>query len=222
MKRYTSRVYLYLGNKDSISAAPYKTFGPYNYITDIKGSSNLFGNDKHEFILSADGIHIYTGIDTSITFSLAKFGYGKTIGTGGDINHDGFNDFLIGNENYLNSDSIMVGGVMVFWGGNNIDTSGNFSIEGYQKWSSFSHDLNIPGDINGDGYADVFVLAPTYYNSNSYNYDSTLGRLYIYSYVKITGINNKGINTPTDFKLNQNYPNPFNPTTAISFQQSAM
>ena len=32
----------------------------------------------------------------------------------------------------------------------------------------------------------------------------------------------KGFNTPTEFALEQNYPNPFNPTTAISYQLSAV
>ncbi|MCK9426423.1 MAG: FG-GAP-like repeat-containing protein [Ignavibacteriaceae bacterium] len=218
----SDKVYLYSGNKDSLNKLPYKTFGPYTFLSDIKAAPNITYDNKPEFILAAGGkIYLYSGMDSVNTFYPTKLRFGLSIGTGGDINNDGFNDLLIGNEQYLNSQSIMVGGIVGFWGGNNIDTLGNFLLEGYQKWSSFSHNLDIPGDINGDGYADVFVLAPTYYKSNDYNYDSTLGRLYIYSFTKITGINNKDITTPTDFILNQNYPNPFNPTTVISFQLSA-
>lgn len=37
----------------------------------------------------------------------------------------------------------------------------------------------------------------------------------------VTGIEESGSSTPTDFLLNQNYPNPFNLTTVISYQLSA-
>jgi hypothetical protein len=216
------RVYLFLGDEGIVSDIPYKTYGPFNYLFDVKVTKKLNEDSKTGFILVSDGkLYLYSGIDSVIIFYPSKLIIGLSVGTGGDINNDGFDDLLIGNEQYLNSQNVMVGGVVGFWGGNNIDTSGNFLLEGYQKWSSFSHNLDIPGDINGDGYADVFVLAPTYYKSNDYNYDSTLGRLYIYSFTKITGINNKDINTPTEYRLYQNYPNPFNPTTVISFLLSA-
>ena len=39
----------------------------------------------------------------------------------------------------------------------------------------------------------------------------------------VTGINdNLGSTIPKEYKLNQNYPNPFNPSTAISYQLSAI
>lgn len=41
--------------------------------------------------------------------------------------------------------------------------------------------------------------------------------VYNFGYL-VTGVNNKKINTPINFKLSQNYPNPFNPTTVISYQ----
>jgi hypothetical protein len=137
-----------------------------------------------------------------------------SIGTGGDINNDGFDDFLIGNTNHRNSDSIMVGAVIGFWGGNFIDLSSEaFNMEGNQKWFEYGKSINIAGDINGDGYADVFILQPSYPD-----YNNPTGKLFIYSYAKITGINNTNINIPANFKLNQNYPNPFNPTTTINYQ----
>jgi len=212
----SDKVYLYLGDKDSLNKLAYKTFGPYTFLSDIKAATNIIYVNKPEFILAANGkIYLYFGMDSVYTLYPTKLKFGLSIGTGGDINQDGFNDLLIGNEQYLNPQNVMVGGVVGFWGGKNIDTSGNFLLEGYQKWSSFSHNLDIPGDINGDGYADVFVIAATYYISD--NIDSTLGRLYIYSYTKITGINNRGTNPPTEFRLSQNYPNPFNPSTQIQY-----
>lgn len=218
----TDKVYLYLGNKDNISTIPYKTFGPYKYLMDVKAAGDLNSNGKSDFIISAnDTVRIYLGNDNPIIYDSTKLGTGGyvAIGTGGDINNDGYDDFLIGDDGYKKV-SVYMGQFVTFWGKADIDTSYNFSIEGYQQYSSFAKSLSIVGDINGDGYADVFVLAPSYRNYD--NLDSTVGRLYIYSYVKITGIKDKDIITPNDFKLNQNYPNPFNSSTAISFQLSAV
>ena len=215
----SNMVYFYSGNRDKISTIPDKIYGPYTF-SFMRADSNLFGNDKPFFILLAGGqTSIYLDPDTKISFSLDGWYGGTVTGTGGDINHDGFNDFLIGNEQFLNSQGVMVGGVKVFEGGSSIDTSGNFIVEGYQKWSQFSHDLDIAGDINGDGYADVFVLAPSYYFYN--NPDSTVGRLYIYSYTQVVdAINDNGNTIPAQTELFQNYPNPFNPTTIITYRLS--
>ncbi|MDP3148259.1 MAG: FG-GAP-like repeat-containing protein [Ignavibacteria bacterium] len=219
----SDKVYLYLGNKDSINAAPYKTFGPptFHVLSDVKAAGDLNGGGKRDFIISSyDNTKAYIYLDAdSVTFDASQLGKGSvvSIGTGGDINNDGFDDFLIGSDGYK-KDSVYIGKFVVFFGKPNIDTSYNFSIEGYQQYSSFAKNLSIPGDLNGDGYADVFVLAPSYRNYD--NVDSTVGRLYIYSYKKVTGINKKDINPPTEFRLNQNYPNPFNPTTVLSFQLS--
>ncbi len=218
----SDKVYLYLGNKDSIISTPNKTFGPYKDFTEVKPAGDIDGDGKKDFIISADDtVRIYLGNTDQIIYDATKLGTGGyvAVGTGGDINHDGYDDFLIGNTNYRNSDSIMVGEAIGFWGGKPLSLNSEaFYMEGNQKWFEYGKSISIAGDINGDGYSDIFILQPSYCKDNIYNYDSTLGRLYIYSYIKITNINSKGSNTTTDFKLNQNYPNPFNPSTTISYQ----
>jgi len=217
----SGKVYIYLGNKDSISAIPYKIFGPktFYYLHDVKFAGNLDGNGKKDFIISADQkAFIYHGNSDPIIYDdpliFGKYGY-ATIGTGGDINNDGYDDFLIGNAGYRNSDSLVVGIALGFWGGKSIDISNPaFQMEGDQQYFYFSQRMDIPGDINGDGYADVFIMQPLYPDMNNPG-----GKLFIYSYKKITGIKGNGnASSPSKFELNQNYPNPFNPSTVISWQ----
>ncbi len=45
------------------------------------------------------------------------------------------------------------------------------------------------------------------------DYDHRVGKVYVYSYKKITDVKNDKKNIPDKFKLYQNYPNPFNPST---------
>ncbi|MDR3627990.1 MAG: FG-GAP-like repeat-containing protein [Ignavibacteriaceae bacterium] len=215
----TCKVYLYLGNKDSISVTSYKTFGSptFNYLTEVKPAGSISRDGKKDFIISADNkAFIYLGNNEPVIYNASKLGNGGyvAIGAGGDINNDGYDDFIISNTNHLNSDSIMVGISVGFWGGKSIDlTNEAFRMEGDKKWFEYGKSMDIVGDINGDGYADVFIMQPSYPDFNN-----PTGKLFIYSYKKIDGINDKGSLLPDSYKLNQNYPNPFNPTTIISYE----
>ncbi len=131
-----------------------------------------------------------------------------------DINNDGYNDFVIGNSNYLNSDSIMVGGAFVYLGGSKIDSVYKYKLEGENKWDQYGYVISH-ADINGDGYDKLFILAPNYPD-----YNNPLGKVYIYSYKKPTDVKENKQTIPYKFDLYQNYPNPFNSSTVISYQLS--
>jgi hypothetical protein len=76
----------------------------------------------------------------------------------------------------------------------------------------FSKIMSV-ADINGDGYDELFVLAPGYPD-----YENPLGKIYIYLYKKLTDVKDNKENLLNNFELNQNYPNPFNPGTIINYQ----
>ncbi len=61
-----------------------------------------------------------------------------------------------------------------------------------------------------------------YGNARPHSIDDNIDMGAIESPYLITGIKDKDNPLPTIFALNQNYPNPFNPTTAISYQLSAV
>ena len=76
----------------------------------------------------------------------------------------------------------------------------------------YGKSIDIAGDINGDGYDDVLILEPSYPDFNN-----PTGKLFIYSYQKISGVNDSDNKVVNDFTLYQNYPNPFNPNTNINY-----
>ena len=86
-----------------------------------------------------------------------------------------------------------------------------FKCEGETHWGKFSQSISY-ADINGDQYDDIIILASDYSD-----YENPLGKIYIYTYNKITDIQKDEINSPVNFILYQNYPNPFNPSTTISY-----
>ena len=143
-------------------------------------------------------------------------GNGVGLGKGGDVNNDGYSDFIIGNENYINSQGVMVGSASIYFGGPVIDTVPKVFLTGEHQWDQFGYSGSVLGDINGDGYSEIAIGAPNYPD-----YNNPLGKVYIYSFAPITGVVNPTHNDlPMTPKLMQNYPNPFNPNTVISYQLS--
>jgi hypothetical protein len=88
---------------------------------------------------------------------------------GGDINHDGYNDIIIGNPNYGLFSS---GRAYVYYGGENIDTIPSLTLEEFGYYFYFGGTIET-GDINGDGIDDLLIAAP---NDDMYGQ----GRVYIY------------------------------------------
>jgi hypothetical protein len=131
---------LYFGGSPIDSIADIRFTGGGEIIDDVNGD----GFDDL-FIMGSDSAFFYTRNNNSIIMS------GSSIGIGGDINNDGFNDYLLGNTNHINGAGIMVGRVRGYFGRTILEPFYDFSMEGENKWGGFSRSLTIAGDLNGDG-----------------------------------------------------------------------
>jgi len=197
----TSKVYIFYGGLIIDTTKDYTL-----YDGSIFNIGNINLDNKIEFIFYNGTIRIYSGLDSLISFVCYL-----SSTTFGDINKDGYDDFIIGFTNHRNNDSLMVGGAFVYFGGENIDTTFKIKLEGENKWDEFSR-IMTTADINGDGFDELFVFAPNYPD-----YENPLGKVYIYSYKKLTDIDDNKENFLNNFELQQNYPNPFNPVTSIQY-----
>ena len=197
----SGKVYIYDGNNVGETIVKDIIIGGNIFrLDDINGDSII------EFAVNIGQMKVYLSLDSNICFGKYFSSLGK-----GELNGDDYGDFITGNTTYRNSDNIMVGGAFVYFGKKTIDTIYSITLEGENKWDEFSRIISIT-DINGDGYDELFILAPNYPD-----YNNPQGKIYIYSYKNLTAIEDHKENGPNNFKLNQNYPNPFNPTTNIQF-----
>jgi hypothetical protein len=94
--------------------------------------------------------------------------FGFSVSDAGDVNGDGYPDFITGAYRY----SSYKGRAYIYFGGPAFDNIADVILEGEAGSTYFGHDVSGAGDVNGDGYDDVLVGA--------LQYNSTRGRAYIF------------------------------------------
>jgi len=84
---------------------------------------------------------------------------GTSVGTAGDVNHDSYDDVIVGSPGYNNK-----GVAFVYYGSaSGLSTTPSWTAEPNQA-CSFSYSVSTAGDVNGDGYDEVIIGAPSYWN----------------------------------------------------------
>ena len=150
------------GFGDVIVGAPYFDSSPV--ITDQGGAFLYFGSA--------------TGLPSSVSWSRlgglasAKFGY--SVSSIGDVNGDGYGDIAVGAPGYSNGQA-GEGRVYVYNGSATGPGGASRVLEVDSAGAAFGTSVAWAGDVNGDGYADMMVGAPSFTND-----DTNEGRVYVY------------------------------------------
>ncbi len=94
----------------------------------------------------------------------AGAGFGTVLGGGGDINGDRLGDLLIGEPAYRVGTNPPVGRVLLFLGSREgFRMEPDQAILGTDPGGRFGFHVAILGDLNGDGFADVGIGAPSFH-----------------------------------------------------------
>ena len=100
-------------------------------------------------------------VDSNQSYSL----FGRSVGTAGDVNNDGYDDVIVGAPRYDNGEDDE-GQVYVYHGSSSgLSLTPNWTVEGNQARANLGTSVGTAGDVNGDDYADVIIGAWGYNNS---------------------------------------------------------
>lgn len=117
------------------------------YLNDNNGADS--GNAK-----------VYSGFDGSILYSFngdsANDHFGRSVAAAGDVNNDGFADFVVGA--YLDDDNGSASGSLRVFSG--FDGAILYTFYGDSSGDLFGWFVDGAGDVDGDGFDDIAATAP--------------------------------------------------------------
>lgn len=182
---YAGRAYIYYGGINVNSIVDVVLTGEvtnnfFGYSVSSAGDVN--GDGYSDVIAGAYGYnsnrgraYIYYGgavmnntADVIMTGDNAGDYFGYSVSTAGDVNGDSYRDILIG----ATGNNSSTGSAYIFFGGAAMDNISDLTFYGEFPNDNFGYSINTCGDVNGDGYSDVFIGAS--------NYDSNTGKVYVY------------------------------------------
>jgi hypothetical protein len=134
---------------ESISSGDFNGDGISDIISASRGLVHIyFGSENPDFV--ADFIISWDNFDE-------YFGY--IVSTSGDLNNDGFDDFMVGTHPEIppgNSD-LDTCKVYLFWGGTAINSEPDMIIKGQGLNDYFGSTMTCIDDYNSDGYDDIAI-----------------------------------------------------------------
>ncbi|HMN25954.1 MAG TPA: T9SS type A sorting domain-containing protein [Ignavibacteriaceae bacterium] len=142
----------------------------------IIGASDTWIGPSFPFeIMTTGAAYVYFGgpmIDTTADLTLIVgdwltqtgwyYEFGSSVAIPGDLNGDGYDDFVIG---AANDDYDAHGRVYIYYGGPNVDDQYDVLLEGEDVFDNFGFSLSAVGDMKNDGFDDVLIGAPMFHNN---------------------------------------------------------
>ncbi len=194
---FEGRAYLYLGSASGLSATPAWFAesdipgGTFGY--SVAGAGDVNGDGFDDVIVGAYQLsndqagegraYVYLGSASGLSPTPAWTAegdqadafFGYAVSGAGDVNHDGYDDVIVGAPNFDNGETDEGRAYLYLGSASGPSTAPAWIAEGNQEIARFGSAVAGAGDVNRDGYADVIVGAPYFHNGQEEE-----GRAYLY------------------------------------------
>jgi len=163
-----------------------------NFGYSVSGAGDVNGDAISDFIVGAvraspNGIfwagsaYVFSGADGLLLYrkdgSAPRDYFAGSVAGAGDVNNDGFADFIIGATNTNPGGLINAGSAFVYSGA---DSSLLYRKDGGSVSEFFGASVAAAGDVDGDGRADFIIGAP-YADPDTIDHSVNSGVAYVYS-----------------------------------------
>jgi hypothetical protein len=155
--------------------------------TDVSVVGDINGDGNDDFIVSSWGSnltpYVYVYLDSENPTEAVRLtdgeelnGFGKDISGVGDVNNDGYDDFIVGAKHAKGGAfNRSIGKAYLYLGGDDINNLTIVELEGEKDGDNFGCSVSGAGDVNNDGYDD-FIVGAYGFDGRSTN----SGKAYLY------------------------------------------
>jgi len=137
--------------------------GYSDVLVGTKSYNNGASNEGAAFLFLGNAGAMSTAYVWYAEGGIAGAEYGATLDTAGDVNGDGYSDFIVGAPDYENGQNSEGAAFLYYGTPGTINPEPDLLLEINEAGALFGISVSTAGDVNGDGYADVIVGASDYY-----------------------------------------------------------
>ena len=177
----SGRAYIYFGSSSMNNIADFTVTGEsatsvFGY--SVAGAGDVNGDGFSDVLIGSHGFsgntgkaYIYFGaFNMSASPSVIMTGeasndfFGREVSSAGDVNADGYSDWIVGADNASKA--------YLYFGGPSANNAADLILYGQSAGYGFGASVSSAGDLNRDGYSDIII--------GEYRYNNLTGRAYVY------------------------------------------